>query len=614
MSNKPNLSFWQIWNMSFGFLGIQYGFGLQQANMSPIYRYLGADEASIPGLWLAGPLTGLLLQPIIGALSDKSWSPKWGRRKPYVFIGAIVGSIAMILMPNSTSVMMAACLMWLLDAGLNSSMEPFRAFVGDMLNDKQRPTGFSVQSFMVGFGQTLANLMPFILPIIGFSMAAAAECDAVSGSIPDSVRYPFYIGAAAILLTVFWTMRTTQEYPPENEDYKKEHVFSETQLKNINFWHLAMTVGTGLFAALFAFRLGYLGKVNEYISSMKLAKWNETLASLKTNFASVAKFDSLNEGFVKIGASHDKLGELSTAMKCAGADSTQFAELTKPFVAYSKDISGFSPVGEQYSSFMMHGLQNGLIWGVAIALGLYLILKLSVFKEILSSLSEMPTVMKQLWWVKFFTWYGLPLMWQYLSLAVAKYAFNAPSPDANLAGFQEGSKWGGLCFAMFSITCFIISIFMPRISEKIGSHRTTHAAFLSIGAIGFFLTLLPVDNMNYIGTLDFGRWGQLVFTSGKLLYLSAMALIGLAWGSIMSMPYLMLASSVKGEKMGVYMGIFNGFICVPQFIGMLTVPLFYKSILGDDPRNALVLAGICLLLAAASCFLVTENKSGEAVG
>ena len=163
-NNKPNLTFWQIWNMSFGFLGIQYGFGLQQANMSPIYRYLGADEASIPGLWLAGPLTGLLLQPIIGALSDKSWSPRWGRRKPYVFIGAIVGSIAMILMPNSSSVLMAACLMWLLDAGLNSSMEPFRAFVGDMLNNEQRPMGFSVQSFMVGFGQTMANLMPFILP------------------------------------------------------------------------------------------------------------------------------------------------------------------------------------------------------------------------------------------------------------------------------------------------------------------------------------------------------------------------------------------------------------------------------------------------------------------
>lgn len=486
--NKPKLSFWQIWNMSFGFLGIQYGFGLQQANMSPIYRYLGAEESSIPGLWLAGPLTGLLLQPIIGTLSDKSWSPKWGRRKPYVFIGAVVGSIAMILMPNSSSVLMAACLMWLLDAGLNSSMEPFRAFVGDMLNNEQRPLGFSVQSFMVGFGQTMANLMPFILPLIGISMALTAENESYN-SIPNSVRYPFYIGAASILLTIFWTMYTTKEYPPANDDYKKQHIYTVEQEKNIQFWHLALTVGAAIMGALFAARTG--------------------------------------------------------------------------------------------------GMVSGLIWGVGILVGLYIILKLSVFKEILSSLSEMPPVMRQLWWVKFFTWYGLPLMWQYLSLAAAKYAFNAASPEVNKIGFEEGTKWGGLCFAAFSITCAIISMAMPLIVKKVGSSRLTHAIFLTIGAFGFFITLLSND---------------------KMIYLAGMSLIGLAWGSIMSMPYLMLANAVKGEKMGVYMGIFNGFICVPQFIGMLTVPLFYKSILGDDPRNALILAGFCLLAAAGSCFLVEEKK------
>ena len=492
MSNKPNLTFWQIWNMSFGFLGIQYGFGLQQANMSPIYRYLGAEEASIPGLWLAGPLTGLLLQPIIGALSDKSWSPKWGRRKPYVFIGAIVGSIAMFMMPNSTSVLMAACLMWLLDAGLNSSMEPFRAFVGDMLNEDQRPLGFSLQSFMVGFGQTLANLMPFILPIIGISMAMTAEAETLSNGIPNSVRFPFYIGAASILLTVFWTMYTTREYPPINDDYKKPHIFTEEQKKNIRFWHTSLSIGAGIMGGMFAARTG--------------------------------------------------------------------------------------------------GATAGLMWGLGVLVVFYSILLLPVFKEILASLSEMPKVMRQLWWVKFFTWYGLPLMWQYLSLSVAKYSFNAPSPEANKIGFDAGKDWGGLCFAMFSITCFVISIFMPRISKMIGSRRATHAIFLTIGAIGFFSTLLSND---------------------KMIYLVGMSLIGLAWGSIMSMPYLMLANAVSGDKMGVYMGIFNGFICVPQFIGMLTVPLFYKSILGDDPRNALILAGVCMVLAAASCFLVSETKDEQ---
>src|SRR5919199_2029270 len=136
--SRPRLSFWQIWNMSFGFFGIQYGFGLQQANMSPIFRYLNANESEIPALWLAGPVTGLLIQPIIGAMSDRTWSPRWGRRKPFFLVGAIITSIALILMPNSSGLWMAASLMWILDSGLNVSMEPFRAFIGDKLNTEQR--------------------------------------------------------------------------------------------------------------------------------------------------------------------------------------------------------------------------------------------------------------------------------------------------------------------------------------------------------------------------------------------------------------------------------------------------------------------------------------------
>ncbi|MFM2268261.1 MAG: hypothetical protein RL757_1702 [Bacteroidota bacterium] len=584
------MSFWQIWNMSFGFLGIQYGFGLQQANMSPIYRYLGADESAIPGLWLAGPLTGLLLQPIIGALSDKSWSPKWGRRKPYVFIGAIVGSIAMILMPNSSSVLMAASLMWLLDAGLNSSMEPFRAFVGDMLNKEQRPVGFSVQSFMVGFGQTLANLMPYLLPIVGISLATADKCG-LSNGIPNSVRYPFYLGAVAILATIFWTMYTTKEYPPANEDYKKEKVFSDTQHKNIKFWHLALTIGTALFVMLFAVRLGYLNQEKAVSNALKLEKWNAIAEGLKTSGADVASLNKLNQNFNAYGVSHEKLKDIREAMVCAKSDTLKWDEMTTPFMNYCKDGANFVTSEAQNAAFMSAGLKNGLIWGLAAFALMFLVLKLGVFKEILSSLSEMPPVMKQLWWVKFFTWYGLPLMWQFLSLSVARHAFNAASPEANPVGFEDGTKWGGLCFAAFSVTCAIVSALMPVISQKVGSSRATHALFLVIGGLGFFM---------------------MMFSNDKMVYLVGMSIVGLAWGSIMSMPYVMLANAVSGERMGVYMGIFNGFICVPQFIGMLTVPLFYKTLLGDDPRNALILAGFCLLAAAASCFLVDEKQSAAA--
>lgn len=434
---KPNLSFWQIWNMSFGFLGIQYGFGLQQANMSPIFRYLNADEANIPILWLAGPITGLIVQPIIGSISDRTWSPRWGRRKPFFLIGAIVTSLALFLMPNSSALWMAASLMWILDTGLNITQEPFRAFIGDKLNEQQRGLGFAMQSFFVGFGQTMANLMPAIFRVLGLTSAAVVT----AGVIPNSIKYPFYIGGAAVLVAVLWTIYTTDEYPPDD----------------------------------------------------------------------MAEFEQLK-----------------------------------------KESSGIG----------------------------------GAFSEIFLALKEMPSTMRQLWWVKFFTWFGLPLMWQYLTLAVARHAFNAPT--AQSPGFQEGIEWGNICFAMFNVGCFTISFFLPAIANVIG-RRATHAVFLTIGGLGFLSMLLSSD---------------------KYVFFVGMTLVGLAWGSILSMPYVLLSSSVPAERMGVYMGIFNGFIVVPQIVNNLTIQFIYPA-LNNDPRNALALAGVCLLLAAASCFLVKETRRSE---
>lgn len=437
---KPNLSFWQIWNMSFGFFGIQYNFGLQQFIMSPVFRYLGADESKIPILWLAGPVTGLLIQPLIGAISDRTWSPRWGRRKPFFLIGAIISSIALVLMPNSKALWMAAGLMWMMDAGLNITMEPFRAFIGDKLNQSQRTLGFAVQSFFVGFGQILASLMPYILPIIGITMAATVVGE--GSPIPEYVHYLFYIGAFVIIAAVLWTVYTTKEYPPEN----------------------------------------------------------------------MAEFERQKRE------------------------------------------------------------QKGLG---------------HMFSEIKDALVDMPTTMRQLWWVKFFTWYGLPLMWQYLSLAISRHSFNAPNPDS--PGFEEGSKWGGLCFAFFNIGCILVSFMIPALTKRF-SKQATHALFLSVAGFGFLSTLLSDD---------------------KNIFAFGMLLVGFGWGSILSMPYVMLANSVPAERMGVYMGIFNGFIVVPQIISMITIPFLYDSILGGDPRNALVLCGICLFLAAASCFLVKETKQSD---
>ena len=208
--DKPPRTFWQIWNMSFGFLGIQFGWGLQMANMSAIYEYLGARADQIPILWLAAPLTGLIVQPIIGQASDRTWG-RLGRRRPYFLAGAILSSMALILMPRSSALWMAAGLLWILDASINISMEPFRAFVADLLPEFQRTRGFAMQSLFIGLGAVVASALPYLLTNVFHVGGSTAP-----GTIPFTVRLSFYIGAGAFLGAVLWTIFTTKEYPPDN--------------------------------------------------------------------------------------------------------------------------------------------------------------------------------------------------------------------------------------------------------------------------------------------------------------------------------------------------------------------------------------------------------------
>jgi len=226
---KPRLSFWQLYNMSFGFLGIQFGWGLQLANMSAVYERLGARPDEVPLLWLAAPMTGLLVQPLIGAASDRTWG-RLGRRRPYFLGGAILASIALFIMPTSTSLWMAATLLWILDASINVSMEPFRAFVADKLNASQRTAGFVMQSFFIGIGASLANALPLILSGMGVSGSTAS-------GIPHTVRWSFQIGAAVFLLTVLWTVVTTSEHPPEDpeafERARRESAGIGTMLRDV---------------------------------------------------------------------------------------------------------------------------------------------------------------------------------------------------------------------------------------------------------------------------------------------------------------------------------------------------------------------------------------------
>ena len=232
---KKQLSFWQILTMNFGFFGVQFSFGLQQSNMSAIYRYLGANEAELPMLWLAGPVTGLLVQPVIGAISDGTWSPKFGRRKPFFLIGALIASLALIAMPFSSSIWMAASLLWILDAANNIALEPYRAFVSDKLPKKQYSIGFLMQSFFTGLGSIMSNFTPVIL--VSFGILALS--DTMDNGVPVSTYWAFGIGAIASIGTILVTVLTTSEYPPTEEELAvinankaKENTFSRT-LKEI---------------------------------------------------------------------------------------------------------------------------------------------------------------------------------------------------------------------------------------------------------------------------------------------------------------------------------------------------------------------------------------------
>jgi maltose/moltooligosaccharide transporter len=435
---KPRVSFWQIWHMSFGFLGIQFGWGLQLANMSPIYKYLHAEESSLPYLWLAGPITGLIIQPIIGSMSDRTWN-RLGRRRPYFLAGALLASVALFIMPDSSAVWMAAGLLWILDASINITMEPFRAFVADKLPEEQRTLGFVMQSWFIGIGQTLANGLPYLFTALGVVGVMAS-------GIPLSVDYSFKIGAIVFLVAVLWTVITTKEYPPED----------------------------------------------------------------------MAAFERMRQ---------EKKG-------CLGG-----------------------------------------------------------FAEIFSSLAEMPTTMKQLAVVQFFTWFALPCMWQFFGIAVARHVFGAPNETSPL--FAAGTEWGGLCFAVYNVVCFLVAFMLPSLAKET-SRKTVHMIALVCGGLGLI---------------------SVFFITNKFLLFASMAGVGIAWASILSMPYVILSTAVPPLRMGVYMGVFNLFIVIPQIVMSLIVPRIYNNLLGGDPRNAVVLGGISLLIAAATVWGVrdvhAENQAAD---
>jgi maltose/moltooligosaccharide transporter len=435
---KPRLSVSQIINMSVGFFGIQFGWDLQRANMGPIYDVLGANPDDIPILFLAAPLTGLLVQPIIGYLSDRTWHPKWGRRRPYFFIGAVLSSVALIFMPHSSALWMAAGLLWVLDVFGNVAMEPFRAFVADKLPDSQLNRGFIMQSLMIGLGGCIASSLPWIMRN-WFSM----ENVAAKGIIPDNVRFSFYIGAFFFLSAVLYTVFTTKEYPPTDAELKEKN-------------------------------------------------------------------------------------------KAAG---------------------GFG-----------HGI-----------------------KEIFSAISNMPRRMRVIALVQFFTWPGLFLMWFYYSVAVAYNVFGATS-DTD-PRFGDGRDFAGLTLAFYNVVTFAFAFVLPFIADKLG-RKATHSLCLLIGAFGLI---------------------SVAFVTDKNWLYACMSGVGIAWASILSMPYAMLSPVLPRHKIGIYMGIFNFFIVLPEIIASLGFKWVMNNLLNNDRLLAVQVGGFLMILAALICFFFINEKKNEEV-
>ena len=445
MKRKPRLSFWQIWNMSFGFLGIQFGFALQNANASRILQTFGADVEHLSWFWLAAPLTGMLVQPIIGHYSDRTWT-RLGRRRPYFLFGAIAASIALVLMPNSASLatvispmFIGAGMLMIMDASINVSMEPFRALVADMLPDEQRTLGFSIQTFLIGLGAVAGSWLPYILAEwVGISKVAEG------GGVPNNVIFSFYIGAIVLIAAIVWTVVRTKEYPPD-----------------------------------------------------ELASFSE-----------------------------DEKAEIEEEGK------------------------------------------NGL---------------LQIFKDF----ANMPSTMRQLGVVQFFSLIALVGMGVFTTPAVAQHIYNLPVSDTRSEAYNNAGNWVGIIFGVYNLVATFYALALPSIAKRIGRKRT-HSISLLAGAIG----LLSV-----------------YFVKDPNLLIVSMIGVGIAWASILAMPYAILAGAIPPRKMGIYMGIFNFFITFPQIMNGIFGGPIIKRVFDSQAIYALLFAGLSLVIAAIAILFVKEKKT-----
>ncbi|WP_300973849.1 MFS transporter [Sphingomonas sp. LHG3406-1] len=491
---KPRQSWAGLWNISFGFFGIQIGFALQNANMSRVFQSLGASLDDLPALWVAAPLTGLLVQPIIGFMSDRTWLGRFGRRRPYFVAGALLAALSLLLMPLAPVLLAAAALLWMLDASLNISMEPFRAFVGDQLRRDQHTAGYAVQTAFIGAGAVIGSIFPYLLEHWGVSNVAAA------GAIPDTVRWSFWAGGAALFLAVMWTVFTTREYSPD----EMRGFGEEAPIEGGDA--MRALASRSWLAALFWFDIGVI---------VVAATW----------------YFGLEKEVYLLGALLIAYGLLSVFV-----------------VMRAKAGQGAGMLGSLVGDF-----------------------------------SGMPRVMKQLALVQFFSWSALFIMWINTTPVVALNFFGASDPDSAL--YQEAGNWVGVLFAVYNGVAAIAALLvLPALAKRIGKAKT-HALCLAAGALGYASFFLLRDPQHLL-LAEIG--------------------VGIAWASILAMPYAILASALPQAKLGTYMGLFNIFIVVPQLLVATVMGSIMKAFFPGQPIWTMAFAAGVMALAALATLRVRE--------
>ena len=502
--SKPRLTFWQIWNMSFGFLGIQFGFALQNANVSRIFETLGAKVENIPILWIAAPVTGLIIQPIIGHMSDNTWN-RLGRRRPYFLTGAILASLALIIIPNSPALWIAAGMLWIMDASINVSMEPFRAFVGDMLPSDQRTTGFATQSFFIGTGAVIASVLPYVL-----TNWFHIQNTAPAGQIPLSVKLSFYIGGAVFILAVIWTIIRTKEYSPE--------------------------------------------ELEEYSSQDNSVSHSERVPERL-----------FEQGvFFKRGLYWISAGLVISLL-------IYYYSLEKELYILSVGVGAFGLIQIISGLFVSQGRSDS---GLVI---------------VLSDLYNIPKTMGQLAIVQFFSWFALFSMWIYTTSAVTSHIYGTKDPTSEL--YNQGANWVGILFGVYNGFAALVAFLLPVLA-KLTNRRITHSISLVAGGLGLISII--------------------IFHTPHLLIISMLG-IGLAWASILAMPYAILTGSLPSNKMGTYMGIFNFFIVIPQILAASILGFFVRDVFGGESIYALVAGGISMFIAAVLILFVNDVDETKSV-